>query len=35
VPSARIFKLVVHLKTCGLAAKSKFEEFGSTFEIPN
>jgi hypothetical protein len=32
VPSARIFGLFFHIKTCGLAEKSKFEDFGTIFE---
>jgi hypothetical protein len=33
VPSARIFRLFFHLKTCRLAAN--FEDFGTIFEITN
>jgi hypothetical protein len=32
MPSARIFGLFFHLKTGGLAEKSKFENFGTIFE---
>jgi hypothetical protein len=32
VPSARIFGLFFHLKTCGPADKSKFEDFDTIFE---
>jgi hypothetical protein len=32
VPSAQIFGLFFHLKTCGLAEKSIFEDFGTIFE---
>jgi hypothetical protein len=34
VASARIFGLFFHDKTCGLAEKSKFEDFGTIFEKP-
>jgi hypothetical protein len=35
VLSAPIFGLFFHLKTCGLAEKSKFEDFGTVFEKQN